>query len=187
MTTTESDRPDLTDPAVFGGLFDRHGRDVYRYLARRVGSAADDLLSETFTIALERRHTYDRERSVVRAWLFGIATNLLRKHVAQEVHALRLTARAAGAHNGHVASPDCAVADRVDASVVARNLAGALAEMPVGDRDVLLLISWGELSPGEVATALDIPVGTVRSRMHRIRKALRTEALSLTTLGDNHA
>ncbi|ONI81591.1 hypothetical protein ALI144C_20025 [Actinosynnema sp. ALI-1.44] len=180
MTTTECDRPDVTDPAVFGSLYDRHGSDLYRYLARRVGTAADDLLSETFLVALERRHTYDPTRSVVRAWLFGIATNLLRRHTAQEVHVLRLTARAAGSAGTHVAAPDSTVADRVDAQETTRRLAGVLAEMPAGDRDVLLLSSWAQLSFAEVAAALDIPVGTVRSRMHRVRKLLRSEILSLT-------
>ncbi|ALG10649.1 RNA polymerase sigma factor [Kibdelosporangium phytohabitans] len=180
MTKTEWDRPNLTDPAVFGSLFDRHGGDLHRYLARRVGPAADDLLSETFLVALERRHTYEPTRSVVRAWLFGIATNLLRRHTAQEVHTLRLTARAAASANTHVDAPDITVAERVDAQDTMRRLAGALAEMPVGDRDVLLLFSWAELSFAEVAVALDIPVGTVRSRMHRVRKVLRSELLSLT-------
>jgi RNA polymerase sigma factor (sigma-70 family) len=187
METTECDRPDMTDPAVLGSLFDRHGRDLYRYLARRAGQAAEDLLSETFTVALERRHTYDRKLSVARAWLFGIATNLLRRHAEREVHALRLTARAAGSSQSHVTAHDSAVVDRVHADAVTRLLAKTLAEMPQRDRDVLLLISWADLPLAEVAVALSIPVGTVRSRLHRIRKLLRAELFSLTAEGDWHA
>jgi RNA polymerase sigma-70 factor (ECF subfamily) len=71
-------------------------------------------------------------------------------------------------------------ADRVDARVSAaaaqRDLARALASLAAGDREVLLLIAWAELAYDEVATALGIPVGTVRSRMHRARRKVR-EAL----------
>lgn len=149
MTSTECARPEVTTaPALCGRLFDRHGRDLYRFLARRVGAAADDLLSETFAVALERRHTYDGGRAAARAWLFGIATSLLRRHVAQEVHWLRLTARPDGPP---------------DTPELVRDVAGVLAEMPAGDRDMLLLASWAELSPAEVAAALAIPVEAVRS------------------------
>jgi len=59
---------------------------------------------------------------------------------------------------------------------VQRKLAAALAGLPAGDRDVLLLIAWADLSYDEVAVALNIPVGTVRSRLHRARRKTR-EAL----------
>jgi RNA polymerase sigma-70 factor (ECF subfamily) len=57
---------------------------------------------------------------------------------------------------------------------MARQIAPAIAELSDGDRDVLLLTSWAELTTVEVAEALAIPVGTVRSRLHRIRRQLRT-------------
>lgn len=71
-------------------------------------------------------------------------------------------------------------ADRVDSQVSAagiqQRLAAALASLMAGDRDVLLLIAWADLSYDEVAVALGIPVGTVRSRLHRARRKTR-EAL----------
>ncbi|MEC3982675.1 RNA polymerase sigma factor, partial [Amycolatopsis sp. H20-H5] len=74
------DRPDLCGDdlqAIFQGLFDKHARDVRRYLASRAGpTVADDLVSDTFLIALQRRASYDPARASARAWLFGIATNL---------------------------------------------------------------------------------------------------------------
>src|SRR5262245_47545714 len=114
----DRDRPYLggPDPAVeFGRLFDAYARALHRYLARRVGAeTAHDRVSETFLVALNQRHGYDPRRGAVRSWLYGIATNLLRRHVREEVRALRATARAAGlgtAEPGH----DGRVADRVDA------------------------------------------------------------------------
>jgi RNA polymerase sigma factor (sigma-70 family) len=161
------------DPGrAFGRLFDQHAAALRHYLVRRIGeTAADDLVSETFLVALNNRHRYDPARAAVRSWLYGIATNLMRSHVRDEVRQLRITAQATEVP-GHAGR----VAERVDAQTAAKKLAGALAGLSPGDRDVLLLISWAGLDTTEVAEALDIPVGTVRSRMHRVRKQLRKEA-----------
>ncbi|CAM3849432.1 RNA polymerase sigma factor [Kibdelosporangium persicum] len=187
-TTTElrddGDHPDLSGPRAaetFGWLFDRHADALHRYLTRRVGAAtADDLLSETFLIALNRRRSYDPARAAVRTWLYGIATNLVRQHVRAEIRALEMAARAAGARVVVDANHDGRVAERVDAQTAARRLATALAQLSPGDRDVLLLVSLAGLDNNEVAEALGIPAGTVRSRLHRVRKQLRT-------LGENNS
>ena len=63
--------------------------------------------------------------------------------------------------------------DRVEAQVKARQLTKALDGLAQRDRDVLLLTAWAGLDSTEVAQALDIPVGTVRSRLHRARHHLR--------------
>ncbi|MGW0518036.1 MULTISPECIES: RNA polymerase sigma factor [unclassified Crossiella] len=175
----EAERPDLSCPqpaAVFGSLFDAHAAALHRYLARRVGAgAADDLVSETFLVALQRRHSYDPARAAVRSWLYGIATNLLRGHLRAEVRGYQATARAAARQrpeDGH----DGRVAAMVDAEAATLGLAAALAGLAPGDRDVLLLTSWAGLDSTEVAEALDIPVGTVRSRLHRVRRELRAHA-----------
>jgi RNA polymerase sigma factor (sigma-70 family) len=191
----DSDHPDLSGPdaaATFGWLFDRYADALHRYLTRRVGGAtADDLLSETFLIALNRRHSYDPVRSAVRTWLYGIATNLIRQHVRAELRALEITARATGARVVTDTNHDGVVADRVDAQVAARRLAAALAQLSPGDRDVLLLVSLAGLDTAEVAEALGIPVGTVRSRLHRVRKQLRAHAPTPSSKDvreeDNHA
>jgi RNA polymerase sigma factor (sigma-70 family) len=190
----DRDRPYLggPEPAVeFGRLFDAYARPLHRYLARRVGQdAAHDLVSETFLVALNQRHAYDPRRGAVRSWLYGIATNLLRRHFRQEMRGLQAAARSAGRTPGHEQSHDTRVADRVDAAVLAAQLADALAQLADGDRDVLLLTSWAGLDSNEVADALDIPVGTVRSRLHRVRKWLRANAPKLNTAHreeDGHA
>jgi RNA polymerase sigma factor (sigma-70 family) len=178
----DRDRPYLggPEPAVeFGRLFDAYARPLHRYLARRVGADnAHDLVSETFLVALNQRHSYDPRRGAVRSWLYGIATNLLRRHVRQEVRGLAATARSAGHAPGPEASHETRVADRLDAAAMAAQLAGALASLSEGERDVLLLTSWAGLDSNEVADALNIPVGTVRSRLHRVRKWLRANAPS---------
>ncbi|HEU5471790.1 MAG TPA: sigma-70 family RNA polymerase sigma factor [Actinophytocola sp.] len=178
--TEGEDRPDLggPDPATeIGRLFDSYAIPLHRYLARRIGGEqAHDLVSETFLVALHQRRDYDPGRGAVRSWLFGIATNLLRRHVRQETRRLRATARAEVRAATAEPALDGRVAERVDAAVLAGRLAGALARLSEGDRDVLLLTSWAGLDSNEVADALGIPVGTVRSRLHRVRTGLRATA-----------
>lgn len=163
----------LTQPEAFTGIFDRYAAAIHRYLARRVGTEhAEDILSQTFLVAFETRHRYDPARAGVRPWLYGIATNLLSRCQRDEARLYRALARTG-------VDPDApchadGVAERVDAGKFSRTLAIALARMPAGDRDVLLLVAWAGLRYEEIALALDIPVGTVRSRLHRARSRLRS-------------
>ena len=160
------------EPERFAVLFDRHAPHIHRYLARRAGrEVADDLVAETFLTAFAKRDRYDLGYSDARPWLYGIATNLVGQHRRDEArqYRIRQAAPAEPAVPGH--------ADRVAADVTAQAvrapLAAALAVLPDGDRDVLLLIAWEELTYQEVSRALGIPVGTVRSRLHRARARLR--------------
>ena len=167
--------PDLRagDPeAVFAGLFDAHAPGLHRYLSRRVGAIADDLVAETFLAALAGRDGYDEAQADPRAWLFGIATNLLRRHFRQELRRLTATAKAS-ARDTPGSDPGDVVPDRVDAQVRIGRLALGIAGLAADDRDVLLLTAWAGLDGTEVAQALGIPVGTVRSRLHRVRRQLR--------------
>ncbi len=166
------ERPDLTGAdaaATLERLYDEHARDLHRYLTRRLDpTTADDLVAETYLAAWEHRHRYEPARATVKAWLYGIATNLLRKHTRTEVRGLKATARipaSAASHDGTEA-----VATRVDAQ---RDLGPALAELRPEERDVLLLIAWAGFRPAEAAEALNIDPGTARTRLHRARTALR--------------
>ncbi|MFC4061738.1 RNA polymerase sigma factor [Planomonospora corallina] len=165
-------RRSLHEPDAFALLFDRHAPALHRYVTRRLGdSLADDVVADTFLAAFRRRDRYDQARPDARPWLYGIAANLIGKHRRVEIRAYRALARTGA---DEVAE---SYADRVDARVTAsavqRELAGALAGLSAGDREVLLLVAWADLSYDEVADAMGIPVGTVRSRLHRARKKTR--------------
>ncbi|MFI9384123.1 RNA polymerase sigma factor [Kutzneria sp. NPDC052558] len=172
--TGEHERPDPGDPAeLFARLYDEHAPALQRYLARRIGpETADDLVAETFLAAIAGHGNYDPSQPI-RPWLYGIATNKLRRHLRQERRRYQATARLA-ARNRPADDHEAAVADRVDADARVRALASVLAKLAGPDLDVLLLTSWAGLDSTEVAEALGIPVGTVRSRLHRVRKSLRT-------------
>jgi RNA polymerase sigma-70 factor (ECF subfamily) len=164
-------RGSTSEPERFAPLFGRHAAAVHRYLARRIGPPADDLLAETFLVAFRRRAAY-RPTVGVRPWLFGIATNLLRHHVRTEERRYRALARLAAAEDPPAAVDEDTI-DRVDARSLRRDLAAALATLHRRDRDVLLLTAWADLSYEEIAAVLDVPVGTVRSRLHRARRLTR--------------
>lgn len=157
----------------FAVVFDRHATAIYRYLARRAGTVlADDLLAQTFLVAFEHRDRYDTARPSARPWLYGIASNLLRRHHRDEVRQYRAWARS-GIDPLEEAGPADESDDRLDAAARSPSLARGLATLRPADREVLLLFAWGELSYDEIATALDIPLGTVRSRLHRARAHVR--------------
>ena len=164
------------DPEAFAILYDRHAATLHRYVARRLGdSVADDIVADIFLSAFMKRARFDPTvSSDARPWLFGIAANLIGKHTRSEVRMLRAYART-GADpvlTRQVTTADEAFS-RIDFATAQRDLAWALATLAKGDREVLLLIAWADLSYAEVAAALGIPVGTVRSRLNRARTRIR--------------
>jgi RNA polymerase sigma factor (sigma-70 family) len=172
ITDAEAIAASLDQGQAFVALFDRHFDVVQRYLRRRLPAAiADDLAAETFTVAFDARARYDLARPDARPWLFGIATNLLRRHRRSELRELHALAR-----SGVPSDPGTAgdAERRLDAQAAGPLLAEALASLEVRDRDALLLFAWGELGYEEIAGALEVPVGTVRSRLHRARRIVRT-------------
>ncbi len=161
-----------TAPEAFGQIFDRHAPAIHHYLARRIGhSLADDLTAETFLIAFRGRAGYDPIQHDARPWLYGIAANLVRGHQRAEIRQYRALARTgidpAAADHGDQVTAQVAAATHV------RALAGVLGRLSVREREVLTLVSQAQLSYPEVARALDIPIGTVRSRLHSARARIR--------------
>jgi RNA polymerase sigma-70 factor (ECF subfamily) len=156
----------------FARAYDTYAGMLYRYAVRRLGpEPAEDLVAETFTAAFAQWDRYDPARGEVRPWLFGILTNKIARHHREEGARLRTLA----------AMPPPAVADdvaertseAVSAAAARSALMTAIAGLRPGDRDVLLLVAWAELTYSEVAGVLGVPVGTVRSRLNRARRLLR--------------
>lgn len=160
------------EPEDFAMVFDRYYAMIHGYAARRLGrSLADDVAAETFLIAFDRRLRYDVARADARPWLYGIASNLIARHHRAEQRLYRALARTGVDEviEGHAER----VAVRLDAQAGRAPLAAALAGIADGDRDVLLLVAWAELTSEQAGEALGIPAGTARSRLHRARKKIR--------------
>jgi RNA polymerase sigma-70 factor (ECF subfamily) len=172
----------VREPGRFAVVFDRHYQEIWSYLSRRVGQAlAEELASETFVRAFAARAGYDLAYPDARPWLYGIATNLLRKHARSEERRRRAYARAI--ERDDFSGGLDAVAERVDASAGARTVADALSRLSRADRDTLLLFALTDLDYEGIAFATGVPVGTVRSRLHRVRRHLRAALSGSADLG----
>jgi len=161
----------LGEPEAFGLIYDRHAATLLRFLGRRAGAkVAEELVGELFRIAFERRKTYDASRASALPWLYGIGSNLLLKHRRGEARRLRASARMAAA--GGVAYRGASAA-ALDARLLFPRVADAIESLPHSEREVLLLFAWEELPYESLADALELPIGTVRSRLNRARARLR--------------
>jgi RNA polymerase sigma factor (sigma-70 family) len=161
----------LDEPEAFGLIYDRHAPTVLRFLGRRVGAeVAEGLVGELFRIAFERRKTFDVSRASALPWLYGIGSNLLLKHRRGEARRLRVSARMAAVPE---AADRRASAVALDARLLFPRAADAIEALPEGEREALLLFAWEDLSYQSVAEALELPIGTVRSRLNRARARLR--------------
>ncbi len=175
-------RGSVDDPQLFESVFERHYDAVRRYAQRRVGQAVgEELAARTFLVAFERRSTFRADAESARGWLLGIATNLLRHHVRDEQTHLRILG--ALPPDRRERAPDDE--GRLEALGVWPTIAQILRTLAPGDRDAFLLVVLEDLSYSEVAAALGIPVGTVRSRIHRVRGVLRERLREVAAIADD--
>jgi RNA polymerase sigma-70 factor (ECF subfamily) len=158
----------VRSPEAIEALFAEHFDPIYRFAVYRVGrDAAADVAAETFAQALRSADRRDPTRDG-RAWLFGIASNVIRHHRRAEER--RIRAYAAVERQSDVAG----TTGHPESEILLRAcLVDALVQLDARDREALLLFAWADLTYEEIATALEIPLGTVRSRIHRARRRLR--------------
>lgn len=171
---------------MFSELFERHAQRVRAYAFRRVGSdAADDIVSETFLIAFRKRKTFRSDADPARPWLLGIATKVMHRHREREAKHLRALLVALHQDIGMAQeSPTELLADQLDAQADLQRIAPLIAALSSRDRDTLLLYAWGDLGYEEVAAAQSIPVGTVKSRLNRVRRLLAPAREQISTRED---
>ncbi len=159
----------IDEPVAFAAIFERHFGLVYRYCARRIGpEAAEDAAGEVFCRAFEHRHRYDTSRPDAAPWLLGIARNVVADHLRASGRRTDAYARAA-LFQGR---PETNEPDRGRQDELAL-VAEEVRLLPPAELEPLLLFAWEELSYADIAIALAIPVGTVRSRLNRARRRLR--------------
>ncbi|WP_082478244.1 RNA polymerase sigma factor [Microbacterium sp. Leaf320] len=178
-TDSEVIRESLKQPERFSEIFERHGPSVGSFVASRLGiHGADDALSETFLSAFRHRAKFRLESASARPWLMGIAVRVMRRHRSKEAAFWRASAQAV--HAGQVVADDAAqdVSNRLDAAAAVREISPLIAALSPRDRDVLFLYAWGELTYQQIADALRMPVGTVASRLNRIRLRLASPPIS---------
>jgi RNA polymerase sigma factor (sigma-70 family) len=160
------------DAEAFGLLFERHEKAIYNFCFRHVGdwAAAEELTSIVFLEAWRRR---DKQLAsgFVRAWLFGIATNVIRnRHRSERRHRAAL-ARLPVEYRTPSFTDDADA--RLDAERAMCAILAGVKRLPRREKDVIALCVWSDLSYDEAATALGVPIGTIRSRLSRARRRLR--------------
>jgi RNA polymerase sigma-70 factor (ECF subfamily) len=161
------------DAEAFGVLFERHGRAIYNYCFRRTGdwALAEDLASAVFLEAWRRRRDVALHEDSLLAWLYGVATNQLRNvHRSLRRHHAALERLPAPPDTPDIADD---VVGRLDDERRMRALLSSFRQLPAIDQDVLALCVWQELTYEQAATALGVPIGTVRSRLARARRRFR--------------
>jgi RNA polymerase sigma-70 factor (ECF subfamily) len=162
----------LTEPRLFSVIFERHAAVVFKFLARQVNDeVANDLLADTFVAAFRSRARYDTSYVDARGWLFGIAVNIARHHRRTSSRQRMLQARL-GSQPESAPEEESYADDRLMAGATSYLVAAALDDLKPIHREVLLLAAF-DLDYEEMAIALHVPVGTVRSRLSRARMQMR--------------
>ena len=160
----------IGEPSLFGLIFARHYPALYNFAARRIGrDEAADLVADTFVRALESRATYDPSYPFCLPWLYGIAQNVIRDRLRRLGRGQRIHIALAATTTEEFGDE---TDDRVVAGSVAADLAHALGRLSKRDRSTLLLYALDGLSYSEIALVLDIPAGTVCSRLNRARQQI---------------
>lgn len=168
-------RPARTETAWLDALYRETSADLLAFLRRRCRTPEDaaDCLAETYLVAWRKQPEHPTEAEL-RPWLFGIARNL-----ASRSHQ----------HNGRLAAATKALAESLSAAATTTNddgatdaahgpLHDALTQLSNLDREIITMISWDDLKPGEVATILGISANVVRVRAHRAKARLREQLAS---------
>ncbi len=172
LSTAERAAEREPTPEDFGELFERHSQAIYNFCFRRTGdwTLAEDLTSAVFLEAWRKRARVDLVSEPPLPWLYGVATNVLRNH-ARSLRRFRAALERLPAPDPE---PDFAedAAERLTDEHQMRAVLAVVDRLPRREREVCAL-RLGELSYDEAAVALDLPIGTVRSRLARARARLR--------------
>jgi RNA polymerase sigma-70 factor (ECF subfamily) len=152
----------------FGQLYREQGRAILAYALRRVEDPEDaaDVVAETFLVAWRRLDEVPNDAGA-RLWLFGVARRVIANRHRAERRRTRLGERLAESLRTDLATQPAPAGEAAEAL-------RAMGGLDDDDRELLLLVSWEELSPGEVAKVLGISSLAARSRLHRARRRLRT-------------
>jgi RNA polymerase sigma factor (sigma-70 family) len=155
---------------AFGELYDRHANAIYNYCFRRCAdwATAEDLTATVFLEAWRKRRkvAFDREDAVL-PWLYVVAGNVVRNEARRHRRLARFLGTLAG---GEPAARD--TVERLAEEDRMRRILAAVSALPRREQDVLALCVFADLTYEQVALALRIPIGTVRSRLARARNRL---------------
>ena len=174
LTDAEVIARSLSDHRVFEVIFDRYFDAVHRFATGRVGTQdAGDVAAETFARAFDRRHRFRSDRASALPWLFGIAVNVCRERSRRSGRGQRAVTRLATRSEMITEPFESASAERLDAERLRPELAAAIQLLSDDEYALIMLATESDMTYQQMAEVLDIPIGTVRSRLARARKRIR--------------
>lgn len=165
------------DEGAFTALYKRHQAGIYRFARQMMGDAslADEVTQEVFLTLMREGRSFDVRRGSLRAWLYGIERNYIRRILERERPYVSLESEADEENTADLLPDPCVpedglagLANRETVEQVRRAVLG----LPPAYREAVILCELHELGYAEAAQVLGCPVGTVRSRLHRARELL---------------
>jgi RNA polymerase sigma-70 factor, ECF subfamily len=166
------------DEQAFSTLFARYKRPIYRYGAYMCGrDAADDIVQDTFLALLRQTEQHGELRSSVGAYLFGIARHVVIKRMAARRD--RSLTEPDGSESEARSSIEPAAFDALVREQTIETVRAAIVSLPAACREAMVLCELQEMPYAEAASLMQVPIGTVRSRLHRARTLL-AERLRVT-------
>jgi RNA polymerase sigma factor (sigma-70 family) len=163
----------LEDGELFAEVLVRHRSAVFGFITRQMPrDDAADLTSEVFAKAFSLRAAYDTSRSSALPWLLGIAHNVVGDHYRRREVRVRHQSSLLAIEEVED-DPYLDVVNRLAIEKQREHIVEALSRLEPRDRDVLILTALGDMTYAEVAETLNIPIGTVKSRLSRARSRMR--------------
>jgi len=184
MKTTHGDDAEYVAQLVAGDggalrpLYERHGRALLRFSAAmcRSRQSAEDMVHDTFIELMREPANFDPAQGTVFAYLCGVLRHRISHHYRQQKRWVALDEDAPVPTQVHDAPGP---AEEIARSELTAAFRQAMLDLPLPHREVIALCDLEELPYTTVASILDCPVGTVRSRLHRARALLTIRLVSL--------
>lgn len=165
------------DEEAFTALYQTYQAGIYRFARQMTGEAglADEVTQEVFLTLMREGRSFSARRGSLRAWLYGIGRNCIRRCLERERLYVGLESEEREENTADLL-PDPCVPDDGLAGLSSREtveqVRRAVLALPAGYREAVILCELHELGYAEAAQIMGCPVGTVRSRLHRARELL---------------
>jgi RNA polymerase sigma-70 factor (ECF subfamily) len=163
------------DENAFAELYHRHQAPLFRFAVRMTGNswAAEEIVQDVFMTLVREPKKYDPERGALGAFLYGVARNRIMKYLERRPRDLSLDGNGeAGQETRPQLRDHMTPARWAELRERHEHVRSAVLELPPEFREAVVLCELEEMSYDEAARALDCPVGTIRSRLHRGRALL---------------
>jgi RNA polymerase sigma-70 factor, ECF subfamily len=163
------------DDLAFAELYHRHQGALFRFALRMTGSswAAEEIVQDVFMTLVREPRKYDPSRGTIGAFLYGVARNRIMKHLERTPRDFSLDEAGEAGRESHPQLREHMTPARwAELRERREQVRAAVSELPPEFRETVVLCELEEMSYDEAASALECPVGTIRSRLHRGRALL---------------